>query len=61
MSEKVLFGVRQGDEDWQEVVLCTQPARFDAVKKLAARDGFGRFRIAAIDLSAPPDFAKVVK
>ncbi len=59
--EKVLFGVKNGDEDWKETVLCTQPERFEVVKKLAAKDGWGRFRIATIDLSAPPDFAKTVK
>lgn len=59
--EKVLFGVKVGDEAWKETVLCTQPARFAEVKKLAAKDGWGRFRIATIDLSVPPDFSKGVK
>lgn len=56
----VLWGVRNGDEDWKETVLCTQPERFDAVKILAARQGWGRFRVATIDLKDRPDFAKAV-
>jgi hypothetical protein len=59
-GEDVLFGVRDGDEDWRETVLCTQPSRFEEVKVQAARDGWGRFRVARIDLSAPPDFGGTV-
>lgn len=60
-SEKVLFGVKVGDPDWKEAVLCTQPERFEAVKAIAKRDGWGRFRVATIDLSAPPDFSRSVR
>lgn len=42
----ILWGVKNGDEDWQEVILSTKPETFEAVKKLAAADGFGRFRTA---------------
>lgn len=61
MKETILWGVKNGDEDWQETVLCTQPKRFDEVKILAAKAGWGRFRIATIDLDTPPDFTKTVK
>ena len=60
-SAKVLWGVKNGDEDWKETVLCTQPERFEEVKILAARDGWGRFRVSAVDLSTPPDFTKTLK
>jgi hypothetical protein len=59
-KEMVLFGVRHGDEDWQEVVLSTQPERFEEVKAMAARDGWGRFRVATIDLTTSPDFRKTI-
>jgi len=56
----VLWGVKEGDEDWRETVLCTQPERFEAVKAMATRDGWGRFRVATINLTKPPDFTKAV-
>lgn len=60
-NETVLWGVKNGDEDWQESILCTDPKRFAEVKTLAAKDGWGRFRTATIDLTTPPDFRKTVK
>lgn len=57
----VLWGVKEGDEDWMETILSTQPERFEAVKAMAARDGWGRFRVATIDLTTTPDFTKAVK
>jgi len=61
MNTTVLWGVRNGDEDWKETVLCTQPERFDEVKIMATRDGWGRFRVATIDLTVAPDFTKAVR
>ena len=60
-SEMVLYGVKAGDEDWQEQILSTAPENFKRIKELAAKDGFGRFRVARIDLTAPPDFGKTVQ
>ena len=60
-KEVILYGVRNGNEDWQEELLCTQPKRFEEVKGMAKKDGFGRFRIAEIDLSIVPDFGKTVR
>jgi len=54
--ETILWGVRDGNESWQEEILSTNPARFDEIKALAARDGFGGFRIGTVDLSTAPDF-----
>ncbi len=59
--ETLLYGVRNGNEDWQEELLTTNPDAFERVKELAAADGFGRFRVATIDLSVPPDFTKVLR
>lgn len=59
-NETVLLGVRNGNEDWQEELLSTNPATFEAVKAISARDGFGRFRVATIDLTTPPDFRKSI-
>ena len=61
MKEKILWGVKTGDEDWQEQVLCTQATRFEEVKILAAKDGFGRFRVSEIDFSKRPDFTQALK
>lgn len=61
MKESVLYGVKAGNEDWQESILSTNPARFDEVKVMATRDGWGRFRVAVIDLDVPTDFAGTVK
>lgn len=58
--EKILYGVRLENEDWQEEVLCTQEERFEEVKILASKDGFNRFRVAEIDLTEKPDFRKTV-
>ena len=61
MKEQVLWGVKDGDEDWQEVVLCTQPERFEHVRQLAKNDGYGRFRVSVMDMSKPPDFAGTIQ
>lgn len=58
--ETLLYGVKNENEDWQEEILCSFPEAFERVKVLAAKDGFGRFRVASINLSAPPDFTKVL-
>lgn len=58
--EEILYGVKEGDASWKETVLSTIPANFDRVKEIATRDGWGRFRIARIDLSEPPDFTKAL-
>jgi hypothetical protein len=60
-KETILYGVKKGDEDWEEAILCTQPKRFKEVKILAEKDGWGRFRVAVIDLDTPPDFGQTVR
>jgi hypothetical protein len=44
--EHCLWGVKEGNEDWQEELLSTNPEAFERVKLLAAKDGYGRFREA---------------
>ena len=64
MKETVLYGLPKGaTERWQEELLLTNatPALIEKVKLLASKDGFHSFRVAVIDLSAPPDFAKTVE
>lgn len=58
---RVMWGVKTGDPDWMETVLCTQPERFEEVKATATKDGWGRFRIATIDMTGLPDFAGTVR
>ena len=36
------------------------PERIEQAKILASRDGYHSFRVAVIDLSTPPDFAKTI-
>lgn len=58
--ERILWGVRNGDEDWQESILSTNPAAFEKIRQMAERDGWGRFRESTLDLSERPDFAKTI-
>lgn len=59
-----MYGLPKGaSESWQEVLLLTSitsEAQIEQCKALASRDGYHSFRVAVIDLSAPPNFAKTV-
>ena len=59
-DEILLYGRKETDEEWQEEILSSQPENFERVQVLAARDGWGHFRVARIDLSKPPNFASTV-
>ena len=64
MKEMVLYGLPKGStERYEEVLLLTNATieKIEKVKQLAARDGFHSFRVATIDLSVIPDFAKAVR
>lgn len=64
MIETVLYGIPKGaTERYEEVLLLTNATAetIERVKVLAAKDGFHSFRVAKIDLSAPPDFTKTVR
>ena len=43
---KVLWGVKNGDEDWKEDILSTEEENFPTVTQRASADGYGRFRIS---------------
>lgn len=59
-SEAILYGRRNGSEEWQEEILSTRPAEFERVKKLAEKDGFAHFRVAKFN-GEKPNFAAAVK
>ena len=64
MKETILYGLPKGaTERHEEVLLLTNatPETIEKVKVLASRDGFHSFRVAVVDLSVPPDFARSVK
>lgn len=60
MKTKILFGVRVGNESWQEELLTECAERIEAAKDWASKNGFDRFRVAVIDLDEKPDFTKLL-
>lgn len=65
MTEYLLYGLRSGEtERWTEELLKTgmkSPAEAEAIKTLAAKDGFHSFRIAKFTPGEKPDFTKALK
>jgi len=63
--EYVLYGIPKGEtESYMEVILlsdASDSARVEKVKQIAAKDGYHSFRLAKIDMTVLPDFAKTVK
>lgn len=59
--EKVLYGTKEGEPDWTEEIISTNPEVFEAAQEWAKENGFDRFRIAEIDLSELPNFATTVE
>jgi len=60
-SETILWGVKVGDPDWQEVLITNNPDKIDAARQWALSNGFDRLRVASIDMSSRPDFTKTFK
>lgn len=58
---KVLFGVKKGNEDWQEELITEVEERIEEAKVWATANGFDRLRVAEIDEKEPPDFTKTVR
>lgn len=56
--ETILFGVKKGDQDWEEVVITTNPNKIEDAKKWAKENGFDRLRVSNIDMEKTPDFTK---
>lgn len=48
---KILFAVKIGDADWQEVLITEHEDRIPAAKEWATKNGFDRFR----ELDMPSD------
>ena len=65
-TEYVLYATKIGAENWEEEIIAvdTKPlaskAQLEEVKQILATKGFDRVRVAAIDLSIPPNFAKTL-
>jgi hypothetical protein len=57
--ETILYGIREGAEDWQEEIITTDPAKLEDARNWAEANGFDRFRVWTWDGSAP-DFAKTI-
>lgn len=57
---KILWGVRVGDEDWQEQLITEDESKIPAAMAWARANGFDRLRVAVVDLSKPPDFRRAV-
>lgn len=51
---KTLWGIRKGNEDWQEELITEDETKIKAAKKWAQENGFDRLRIADIDLNQNP-------
>lgn len=60
-KHKILWGVRKGNEEWEEEILSTNETVFERVKELATKDGFGRFRISNFNMADKPNFVGTVK
>lgn len=59
-KETILWGVKVGDEDWQEQIITTDENQIEAAKEWASNNGFDRFRVAKIDLGVKPDFVSTL-
>ena len=57
---KILWAVRDGNEDWEEELITEVEDRIQAASKWAKANGFGRLRVATVDLSVAPDFRNVL-
>ena len=57
-KETVLFAVRKGEPDYNEVLITNNPDRIEDAKKWALANGFDRLRVSTIDMREKPDFRK---
>jgi len=56
--ETILFAVKKGEPDWNEVLITNNPAKIEDAKKWALANGFDRLRVSKIDMNEKPDFEK---
>lgn len=59
-TTRILWGVKIGDEDWDEHLITENSDAIEKASEWARRNGFDRLRIATIDLSSPLDFHKTI-
>jgi len=59
-TETVLWAVKKGAPDWEEVLITTKKERIPAAKKWAEENGFDRFSVSEID-DGMPDFIGAIK
>ena len=57
-KETVLFAVRKGEPDYNEVLITNNPDRIEDAKKWALANGFDRLRVSTIDMREKPNFRK---
>lgn len=58
---KILWAVKEDDEEWEEQIITTDGNRIEVAKAWATQNGFDRFRISEeSDTPMPPDFASTV-
>jgi hypothetical protein len=60
-TETILWAVKIGEPDWNEVMITNKSERIEGAKKWAAENGFDRLRVSTIDLNEKPDFTKTIK
>jgi hypothetical protein len=56
--ETILFAVKKGEPDWNEVLITNNPAKIEDAKKWALANGFDRLRVSKIDMNEKPNFEK---
>lgn len=56
--ETILFAVRKGEPDWNEVLITNNPDKIEDAKKWALANGFDRLRVSKIDMMEKPNFEK---
>jgi hypothetical protein len=64
MKRFALWGVLDGNDDWEEMLLLSDATAADCerIKALAARDGWGRFRMIPLSETPDrPDFVATIK
>lgn len=57
-GDVVLWGVKKGDPDWEEVIITNKSENIEKAKKWAEENGFDRLRVSNIDMNEAPDFTK---
>lgn len=60
-TETILWAVKIGEPDWNEVMITNKSERIEGAKKWASENGFDRLRVSTIDLNEKPDFTKTIK